>query len=104
MIVRLDQKTRHAKWGMHEFHAYAFHESVVTVLRFDVSSSIWVQSLAQCNICNISATVRHNHRTRCALFCMRRALVVLGPVRGSDVTRFSVIISFPKEGGYMNCI
>ena len=46
MIVRLDQISKHAKWEMHEFQKYAFHEYIVIVLHFDGSSSVSVQSQA----------------------------------------------------------
>ena len=46
MIVRLDQKPKHAQREMYEFQKYALHESIVIVLHFDGTSSAWVQSLA----------------------------------------------------------
>ena len=47
MIFRLYTNTKHAKWEvLHEFQKYALHESIVIVLHFDVTSSVWVQSLA----------------------------------------------------------
>ena len=44
MIVRLYQKTKHAKCEMYEFKNYKIHESIVIVLHFDDTSSVWVQS------------------------------------------------------------
>ena len=46
MSVRLDQKTKPAKWEMYKFQKYALHESIVIVIHFDITSSVWVQSLA----------------------------------------------------------
>ena len=46
LSVRLDQKTKHAKWEMYEFQKYALHESIVTVIHFDITSSVWIHSLA----------------------------------------------------------
>ena len=43
MIVRLSQKTKHAKCEMYEFKNYTTHESIVIVLHFDDTSSVWVQ-------------------------------------------------------------
>ena len=47
MIIRLDQNSKHAKWEMlYEFQKYALHESIMIVLYFDDTSSVWVQFLA----------------------------------------------------------
>ena len=46
MIVRLDQKTKHAKWEMCECLKYALSESIVIVFHLDGTSRVWVQSLA----------------------------------------------------------
>ena len=34
MIVRLDRKTKDAKWEMYEFQKYVLHESIVIVFHF----------------------------------------------------------------------
>ena len=49
MIVRLDQKTKHAKLNekKYEFQKYALHESIVIVLHFNGTSSVWAQIMAQ---------------------------------------------------------
>ena len=47
LIVRLDQNTKLAiREMLHEFQKYALHESIVIVLHFDRTSSVWVQTLA----------------------------------------------------------
>ena len=35
IIVRLDQKTKHANWEMYEYQKYALHESIVILFHFD---------------------------------------------------------------------
>ena len=41
-----DQKTKHARWEMYEFQKYTLHESIVSVLHCDSTSSVRVQTLA----------------------------------------------------------
>ena len=58
MIVKLHQKTKHAKWEMYEFQKYALHESIVILLCFEATGSVWVQTLAKYTFVKLENTTK----------------------------------------------